>query len=54
MHGDSDTMAPLSNVDALARRFPQATVQVFPDSGHGVVFQNSEALTEIARNFLRR
>ncbi|HEY9266539.1 MAG TPA: alpha/beta hydrolase [Mycobacterium sp.] len=54
MHGDSDRMVPPGNADLLAARFPAADVRIYPDSGHGVVFQNHGAVTNATRTFLRR
>ena len=54
VHGDSDRMVPPANAYSLARLLPAAAVTVFPDSGHGVVFQNHAAFVEAARDFLRR
>jgi len=54
VHGDSDRMVPPANAYALARLLPGATVTVFPDSGHGVVFQNHDAFVAAARDFLHR
>jgi pimeloyl-ACP methyl ester carboxylesterase len=54
VHGDSDLLVPPANAIALARRLPTATVTVFPDSGHGVAFQNHYAFVSAARDFLRR
>jgi pimeloyl-ACP methyl ester carboxylesterase len=54
LHGDSDRMVPPANVDALRAVFPNAQAQIFPDSGHGVVSQNRQAVTALVDNFLRR
>ncbi|WP_425860885.1 alpha/beta fold hydrolase [Arthrobacter sp. TWP1-1] len=54
LHGDSDRMVPLENVDPLLARFPHAEVRVFTDSGHGVVPQNRHAVTDIITRFLQR
>ena len=54
VHGDRDKLVPVENATALARLFTTATVTVYPDSGHGVVFQNHEAFVDAARIFLRR
>lgn len=54
IHGDSDRMVPPANADSLAARFPTASVHVYPDSGHGVVSQNHDTVTETIRTFLRR
>jgi len=45
---------PPQNATALARHLPTATVTVFPDSGHGVAFQNHRAFVDAARDFPRR
>jgi pimeloyl-ACP methyl ester carboxylesterase len=54
LHGDSDRMVPMANVDALRVVWPQAQVHVFPDSGHGVVFQNRRSVADLAVRFLHR
>lgn len=54
LHGDSDRMVPPRNADALLERFPTAQVRILPDSGHGVVPQNRQAITDITNRFLRR
>lgn len=54
VHGDSDRMVPAANATALTRQLPTASVTIFPDSGHGVVFQNHHAFVDVARDFLRR
>ncbi|HZU92406.1 MAG TPA: alpha/beta fold hydrolase, partial [Microbacterium sp.] len=54
LHGDSDRMVPVGNASALARVFPTAEVTVFPDAGHGVVFQNHLDVVVAVRAFLHR
>ncbi|MFD6443518.1 alpha/beta fold hydrolase [Promicromonospora sp. NPDC060204] len=54
VHGDSDRMVPPANATALARRLPGAAVTVYPNSGHGVVFQYHREFVAGARDFLRR
>lgn len=54
LHGDSDRMVPPANVDALRTVFPYAQTQIFPDSGHGVVSQDRQAVTALVDTFLRR
>lgn len=54
VHGDSDRMVPPANTNALSRQLPTSSVTVFPDSGHGVAFQNHRAFVDAARDFLRR
>jgi len=38
-NGDSDRMVPSQNTRDLARRLPNSELIIYPDSGHGVVFQ---------------
>jgi pimeloyl-ACP methyl ester carboxylesterase len=54
VHGDSDRMVPPANATVLARQLPTASVTVFPDSGHGVAFQNHRAFVDAARDHLHR
>ena len=54
VHGDTDRMVPPANATAIARQLANASVLVFPDSGHGVAFQNHRAFVDAARDFLRR
>ena len=54
VHGDTDRLVPSANATALARQLANASVLVFPDSGHGVAFQNYSAFIDAARDFLRR
>lgn len=54
VHGDSDRLVQPANATALAKQLPTATVTMFPDSGHGVAFQNHYAFVNAARDFLRR
>ncbi|WP_156401832.1 alpha/beta fold hydrolase [Agromyces sp. Soil535] len=44
---------PPANAIELARLLPGATVTVYPDSGHGAVFQYHREF-DTARDFLRR
>jgi pimeloyl-ACP methyl ester carboxylesterase len=54
VHGDSDRLVPPANAAELARLLPGATVTVYPDSGHGAVFQYHREFVDAARDFLRR
>lgn len=54
LHGDSDRMVPVGNASALGGCFPTAEVTVFPDAGHGVVFQNHLEVVVAVRAFLHR
>jgi pimeloyl-ACP methyl ester carboxylesterase len=47
-------MVPPASATALTRQLPTASVTLFPDSGHGVAFQNHRAFVDAARDFLRR
>lgn len=47
-------MVPVGNASVLARVFPTAEVTVFPDAGHGVVFQNHLDVVVAVRAFLHR
>ncbi|WP_428568737.1 alpha/beta fold hydrolase [Ramlibacter sp.] len=38
-NGDSDRMVPSKNTRDLAQRLPNAELILYPDSGHGAVFQ---------------
>jgi pimeloyl-ACP methyl ester carboxylesterase len=54
VHGDSDQLVPPSSAIELARLLPGATVTVYPDSGHGAVFQYHREFAAAARDFLHR
>ena len=54
LHGDSDRMVPPANADALLQRYPDAQVQVFPDSGHGAVSQSRRTVAHLTSTFLQR
>lgn len=54
LHGDADRMVPVQNAAAVAARFIDARVEVFPDAGHGVVSQRRGTVSELVRDFLRR
>lgn len=53
VNGDADVMAPTINSFELARRLPNAQLSIFPDAGHGGIFQNRDVLGKQALNFLR-
>jgi pimeloyl-ACP methyl ester carboxylesterase len=54
VHGDSDRLVPPANAAELARLLPGAALTVYPDSGHGAVFQNHREFVAAARDFLHR
>ena len=51
-NGDSDKMMPSTNSVDLARRLPNAELVLYPDAGHGGIFQYLEAFVKKAREFL--
>jgi pimeloyl-ACP methyl ester carboxylesterase len=53
-NGDSDRMVPSSNTYDLARRLPNSELIVYPDSGHGAVFQFHADFVPKALEFLAR
>jgi pimeloyl-ACP methyl ester carboxylesterase len=53
-NGDQDRMVPSSNTYDLAQRIPGAHLVIYPDAGHGGVFQNFADFVPKALSFLRR
>lgn len=53
-NGDSDRMVPSKNTRDLARRLPNSELIVYPDSGHGAVFQFHADFVPKALAFLAR
>jgi pimeloyl-ACP methyl ester carboxylesterase len=53
-NGDSDRMVPSQNTRDLARRLPNSELIVYPDSGHGAVFQFHADFVPRALDFLSR
>ncbi|WP_264300154.1 alpha/beta fold hydrolase [Streptomyces phaeolivaceus] len=53
-NGDSDRMVPSKNSADLARRLPNAELVIYPDAGHGGIFQFHEQFVETAVEFLER
>lgn len=51
-NGDQDRMVPSSNTFDLARRIPGAQLVIYPDAGHGGVFQNYADFVPKAQSFL--
>ena len=54
VNGDDDRMVPTPNSHDLARRLPNSTLVIYPDAGHGGVFQNHAAFVRQALAFLDR
>src|SRR3954470_14538269 len=52
MNGDSDRMVPTTNTVDLHRRLPDSRLVVYPDAGHGGVFQFHEDFVKRALAFL--
>jgi len=53
-NGDSDRMVPTKNTHDLARRLPNSAVIIYPDAGHGGVFQFHADFVPKALEFLAR
>jgi pimeloyl-ACP methyl ester carboxylesterase len=53
-NGESDRMVPTKNSYDLARRLPNADLVVYPDAGHGGIFQFHEQFVREALDFLER
>jgi len=51
-NGDDDRMVPTTNSYDLARRLPNATLRIYPDAGHGGIFQYHEQFVREALEFL--
>jgi pimeloyl-ACP methyl ester carboxylesterase len=52
VNGDHDIMVPTINSVELARKLPNAALSIFPDAGHGAIFQYHDAFTAQALRFL--
>jgi pimeloyl-ACP methyl ester carboxylesterase len=53
VNGDEDVMVPTANSFHLARLLPNAKLAVYPDSGHGGIFQHHALFVEQGLEFLR-
>jgi pimeloyl-ACP methyl ester carboxylesterase len=51
-NGAHDRMVPSSNSSDLARRLPDARLTLYPDAGHGGIFQYHEEFVAEVRTFL--
>jgi pimeloyl-ACP methyl ester carboxylesterase len=54
VNGDHDVMVPSFNSFELARRLPTAQLSIFPDAGHGGIFQHHTAFVQQALAFLQQ
>src|SRR5438067_1567606 len=52
-NGESDRMVPTKNSVDLAQRLPNADLVVYPDAGHGGIFQFHQQFVERALAFLQ-
>ncbi|WP_374437199.1 alpha/beta fold hydrolase [Inhella sp.] len=52
VNGDQDRMVPTPNSHDLARRLPHSTLLIYPDAGHGGVFQHHADFIPKALAFL--
>src|ERR1700694_5624319 len=52
-NGDTDVMVPSINSVELARKLPQAELSIFPDAGHGAIFQYHSAFLDQTLRFLQ-
>ncbi|MFM6992577.1 MAG: alpha/beta fold hydrolase [Rhodoferax sp.] len=54
VNGDADRMVPTPNTHDLARRLPNSTLIIYPDAGHGGIFQHHATFVPSALEFLAR
>ncbi|GHH29810.1 alpha/beta fold hydrolase [Lentzea cavernae] len=52
VNGDNDVMTPTISSFNLARYLPNAQLSIYPDAGHGALFQHHELFVEQALEFL--
>lgn len=53
VNGDDDTMLPTISSFHLAQLLPGAQLSIYPDSGHGGIFQHHDLFVTQALEFLR-
>ncbi|MBC3877341.1 alpha/beta hydrolase [Undibacterium sp. FT79W] len=54
VNGDQDRMVPTSNSRDLAQRLPNSTLVIYPDAGHGGIFQYHAEFVPSVLDFLAR
>jgi pimeloyl-ACP methyl ester carboxylesterase len=54
VNGDDDRMVPTSNTYDLAKRLPNSELIIYPDAGHGGIFQYHEEFVPKALAFLAK
>jgi pimeloyl-ACP methyl ester carboxylesterase len=52
-NGDTDVMVPSINSVELARKLPNSELSIFPDAGHGAIFQYHSAFLDQTLRFLQ-
>ncbi len=52
VHGSDDTMFPSGNAYTMFKNMPDATLIIYPDSGHGALFQQPETFVSHVTIFL--
>ncbi len=52
-NGDNDVLAPTIYSFELARRLPNAQLSIFPDAGHGSIFQYHDVFVQQTLDFLQ-
>jgi pimeloyl-ACP methyl ester carboxylesterase len=53
VNGDNDTLVPTISSFHLARLLPNATLSIYPDAGHGGIFQYHELFVQQVLDFCR-
>lgn len=53
-NGDNDRMVPTPNSYDMAKRFPNAEIVIYPNSGHGGIFQYHKEFIKSALTFLNK
>ena len=51
-NGENDIMVPSKNTELLGKHLPNATVKIYPDSGHGFLFQYPAEFAAEVNTFL--
>jgi pimeloyl-ACP methyl ester carboxylesterase len=51
-NGDNDIMVPTPNSHLLAEHLPDARIEIYPDAGHGFLFQYPAEFAEKVNDFL--